>query len=76
VFGILVVLNSVVALPKEFTTFASDVSRFFLVTAIAAIGMKTRIKELLSLGWRPVALIVGETLLLALFVIGVLKWLR
>jgi uncharacterized membrane protein YadS len=47
-----------------------------LVTAIAAIGMKTRIKELLSLGWRPVALIVGETLLLAIFVIGVLKWLR
>jgi uncharacterized integral membrane protein (TIGR00698 family) len=75
-FGILVVINSLVALPKEFTTFANDFSRFFLVTAIAAIGMKTRIKELLSLGWRPVALIVGETLLLAIFVIGVLMWLR
>jgi uncharacterized integral membrane protein (TIGR00698 family) len=76
VFGALVLINSMIALPKPVTAFASDVSRFFLVVAIAAIGMKTQLKELLSLGWRPVVLIVGETLLLAIFIIGVLKWLR
>jgi uncharacterized membrane protein YadS len=39
-----------------------------LVTAIAAIGMKTQLKQLTVLGWRPVLLIVSETLFLAIFV--------
>ena len=68
-FGLLVLLNSFVALPPALTRAAGEVSRFFLVMAIAAIGMKTQLKELAVLGWRPVALIVAETLFLALLVV-------
>jgi uncharacterized integral membrane protein (TIGR00698 family) len=74
-FGLLVVLNSLVPIPKEITSFANETSRFFLVTAIAAIGMKTQLKELVMLGWRPVILIVSETLFLAAVVIIAMKWL-
>jgi uncharacterized membrane protein YadS len=38
------------------------------VLAIAALGMKTSFRQLARMGWRPVALIVAETLWLALFV--------
>ncbi len=75
VFGLLVAINSVVTLPKEFLTIASETSRFLLVTAIAAIGMKTQLKELVMLGWQPVVLIVAETAFLAAVVIVAMKWL-
>lgn len=75
VFGLLVALNSVVTLPKEFLSVASQTSRFLLVAAIAAIGMKTQLKELVMLGWQPVVLIVAETTFLAVVVIVAMKWL-
>ncbi len=41
-----------------------------LVTAIAALGMKTSFKELAVVGWRPVALVVAETAWIAALVLG------
>lgn len=74
-FGVLVVVNSVLPLPKALLTFTNEASRFVLVTAIAAIGMKTQLRDLAALGWRPVALIVAETCFLALLVIAAMKWI-
>lgn len=75
-FGLLVLFNSLVVIPKGISGFFSEVSRFLLVTAIAAIGMKTQLKELTVLGWRPVILIVAETLFLAILIVLVLQWVR
>ena len=75
VFGALVVLTSLVALPKQFLNFAGELSRFALVVAIAAIGMRTSLKALTVLGLRPVLLMVAETLFLAGIVIGMMKLL-
>jgi uncharacterized membrane protein YadS len=75
-FGVLVLVNSLVAIPKGISGFFIEVSRFLLVTAIAAIGMKTQLKELTVLGWRPVILIVSETLFLAILIVLVLQWVR
>ena len=50
----------------------SDISRWCLITAIAALGMKTSFKALALVGWRPVLLVVAETLLMAGFVLGYL----
>ena len=36
----------------------------FLVAAIAALGMRTSLDRLVTTGWRPVLLIVLETLFL------------
>ncbi len=60
-FAALVALNSFGLLAKPVTDAANDLSRWCLVTAIAALGMKTTFKALIDVGWRPVALMVGET---------------
>ena len=41
---------------------ANEASRWCLVAAIAALGMKTSFKALFAVGWRPVGLMVAETL--------------
>ncbi len=74
-FALLVALNSVVALPKPILTLGDDGSRWFLVAAIAAIGMKTRLKDLISVGFKPVALMVGETVFLAVLALVLMRWL-
>jgi len=38
--------------------------------------MKTRLKELADVGLKPIALMLGETLFLAAFVLGLLPWAR
>ena len=60
-FALLVGLNSTGLLPAALASFGADLSRWCLVTAIAALGMKTAFRELAAVGWRPVALIVAET---------------
>jgi uncharacterized membrane protein YadS len=51
----------------------NDVSYWCLVAAIAAIGMKTHLKELSSVGARPILLMLGETVFLALLVLLLLR---
>ncbi len=72
-FGALVALNSIVALPKTITMAGNEASRWCLVTAITAIGMKTRIGEIVRLGLKPVILMFAETALLAAIVLVLLK---
>ena len=69
-FVLLVVVNSVWPLPALVVSTGHFVSRVFLVGAMAAIGMKTHLKDIVSVGWKPVALMVFETVFLAgLFVV-------
>jgi uncharacterized membrane protein YadS len=48
------------------------VSRWCLVTAIAALGIKTSFKAVFAVGWRPVGLMVAETAWIAAIVLGFL----
>jgi uncharacterized integral membrane protein (TIGR00698 family) len=73
-FALLVGLASTGWLPPAVTAFGNDVSRWCLVAAIAAIGMKTQLKELAAVGWKPVVLMVGETVFLLLLVLALLRW--
>lgn len=71
VFAGLVVVNSAGWLTTGVVETVSDISRWCLVTAIAALGMKTSLGSLLSVGVRPITLIVGETLfIMALILVG------
>jgi uncharacterized integral membrane protein (TIGR00698 family) len=72
-FALLVLLNSLVTLPKAVTDTGNDLSRWLLVTSITAIGMKTRLGEILKVGLRPVILMFIETSLLAAVVLALLK---
>ncbi|WP_298926480.1 putative sulfate exporter family transporter [uncultured Ramlibacter sp.] len=74
-FALLVGVNSTGWLPVSLASTGTDVSRWCLVVAIAAIGMKTHLKELVTVGIKPVVLMVGETVFLALLALLLLRWL-
>jgi len=74
VFAAFVVVTSMGWIPDDVIDAGSVISRWCLVTAIAAIGMKTSLKSLVDMGIKPVMLIVAETLFLASVVLVVLTW--
>ncbi|MFC7518131.1 YeiH family protein [Herbaspirillum sp. GCM10030257] len=65
----LMACNSAGFIPPEVAAGINRVSRACLVTAIAALGVKTSFQSLASLGWRPIAMLVAETVWLAVFVL-------
>ena len=74
VFVALVVLNSTGIIPEAALAVLKSISRWCLVTAIAALGMKTSLKAMAAVGWRSIALIVAETVFLAVLVLVVVVW--
>ena len=73
-FAALVLINSTGFVPAPIQSAAGEISRWFLVTAIAAIGMKTQLKDVMTVGLKPIAMMVGETLFLMLAVIAMLAF--
>jgi uncharacterized integral membrane protein (TIGR00698 family) len=71
----LVVVNSLGWVPRPVATFGASMSSWCLVASIAAIGVKTQLKELATVGLKPVALMIAETLLLASLVLGLMRLL-
>lgn len=65
VFISLVAIGSFVPWPQAVADGAAVASRICLLTAVAALGLLTRTGSLLRLGWRPVALMVALTLVIA-----------
>ena len=65
VFLALVAANSLLPVPAFVQEAGGTASRWCLVTAIAALGIKTRFKDMLDVGWKPVVLMVVETLVIA-----------
>lgn len=76
VFAALVALNSLVAVPETVIKGATLVSSWCLVTAISALGIKTSLGDLVKVGWRPVGLLVAETLWIGALVLVVILSLR
>jgi uncharacterized integral membrane protein (TIGR00698 family) len=64
-FAALVIINSIISLPEVIRDGGGEASRFFLVAAIAALGVKTRLGDILAVGWRPAVLMVFETIFVA-----------
>jgi uncharacterized integral membrane protein (TIGR00698 family) len=64
-FALLVIVNSLLPIPAAVQAAGNSVSRFFLVCAIAALGMKTRFADIAAVGWRPVILMTVETAFIA-----------
>jgi uncharacterized integral membrane protein (TIGR00698 family) len=73
-FVLLAAVNSTGWIAPAAQQFGSELSRWCLVTAISAIGMKTQLRELVTVGIKPIALMLGETVFLALLVLALLRW--
>jgi uncharacterized integral membrane protein (TIGR00698 family) len=75
-FAVLVAINSTGWLPAAVVQAGQGASQWCLVMAMAGIGMKTHLKDILTVGWKPVALMVLETLFLAVLFYGMLVWIH
>jgi uncharacterized integral membrane protein (TIGR00698 family) len=78
VFAALAAANSLGWLPTAAVTLGSELSRWCLVVSIAALGVKTSLEKLAELGWRPIALLSGEAVFVAgymLLVVALMRWL-
>jgi uncharacterized integral membrane protein (TIGR00698 family) len=73
-FALLVAVNSSGWLPPALVESGSSLSRGCLVAAIAAIGMKTQLREFVNVGLKPILLMVGETIFLAALVLALVRW--
>jgi uncharacterized integral membrane protein (TIGR00698 family) len=71
-FALLVGVNSIGWVPQPVSALSGELSRWCLVTAIAAIGMSTSLKQLAVVGMRPVVLMVLQTVVLAAMVVGMM----
>lgn len=71
-FFILMVLNSFHMLPQSVLNVLEYASKWCLIMAITAVGMKTSLKTLFSLGWRPFLLVFLNTLFITLLYFAVI----
>ncbi|MGS7254168.1 YeiH family protein [Pseudomonas anuradhapurensis] len=73
-FLLLACVNSTGWVPVAVQGGINDLSRGCLVVAISALGMKTQLKALASVGFKPIALMVGESVFLVLLVLVLMHW--
>ena len=67
VFAALVIVISLHWVPPPLVTAMQDTARWCLVVAIAGLGVKTSIQQLAQVGWRPIAVLLANTVFLAVF---------
>ena len=73
-FLILACINSTGWVPTIVQGGVNEMSRWALIIAISALGMKTRIKELASVGIKPILFMVSETIFLVVLVVLLMRW--
>lgn len=74
-FLVLAALNSVSVIQAVLADWAGVLSRWALLIAIAAVGIKTSLKRMLDVGDVAIGLIVAETIFLGVFVVAGLHFL-
>lgn len=71
-FAVLVAANSLALVPPVVSVPLQELSRSLLVLAVSAIGMSTSVQDILKVGFQPVFVAVGSTvMLLALAIAGI-----
>ncbi|MEQ8357093.1 MAG: YeiH family protein [Kiloniellaceae bacterium] len=63
-------LNSAGVLPEVVVDRLGELSRWALLVAIAAVGMKTSLRRILDVGGQAIALIIAETVFIAGFILA------
>jgi len=75
-FVVLVIVNSLGWVPTDAQTIMAPVSSWCLLTAVAALGVKTSLKALADVGPAPIGVMLIQTVFLAVFVIGGIALIR
>lgn len=66
--------NTVGVMPPPVVELLSTAASVLLLLAITALGIRTSLKEVLSIGFKPIILLCTETAVLAALVLGFLLW--
>ncbi|XPF94658.1 YeiH family protein [Colwellia sp. RE-S-Sl-9] len=69
-FIILMLINSFITIPEIILEPATNFSRFALVVSITAIGMKSNFAKLKCVGFKPIVLMMVETIWIATFILA------
>jgi uncharacterized membrane protein YadS len=69
-FVALAALNGFHLVATQLSSILIEASKWLLVIAVAALGMKTSLREMLAVGATALGLIAAETLFLAFLVLG------
>ncbi|MEL6482058.1 MAG: YeiH family protein [Pseudomonadota bacterium] len=69
-FLVFAALNSAGVVPPMVVDVLSDLSRWALLIAIAAVGMKTSLRRILDVGGQAIILIVAETVFIAALILA------
>ncbi len=72
-FLALMTINSAGWAPAPAMAVLSEASRWCLLIAVAALGVKTSLKDIFAIGLRPVGALFAQTLLLAAFLLAGLR---
>lgn len=75
-FLILAAVNSFHLIPSFVVDTANATSKWGLLTAIAAVGMKTSMKDIREIGETAIILVCAETIFIGVFVLAGLYFLR
>jgi uncharacterized integral membrane protein (TIGR00698 family) len=75
-FVVLVIVNSMGWVAADVHEILTPVSSWCLLTAVAALGVKTSLKALVDVGPAPVGVMLIQTVFLAVFVIGCITLIR
>lgn len=68
-FLALATINSLGLVPAWVSDLLGDLSRWALLIAIAAVGMKTALRSMLDVGGQAIVLIIAESVFLAVFIL-------
>ncbi|WP_280156387.1 putative sulfate exporter family transporter [Piscinibacter sp. XHJ-5] len=71
-FALLVAINSTGLIPAGLQQALQTLSTWLLVIAMSAIGMKTNLKDVATVGFKPILLMLSETVFLAILVVAFL----
>jgi uncharacterized integral membrane protein (TIGR00698 family) len=69
-FVVLAALNGFSLVAQPVASVLTEASKWLLVISVAALGMKTSLREMMAVGTTAIALIAAETLFLAVLVLG------
>jgi uncharacterized integral membrane protein (TIGR00698 family) len=72
-FIVLAAINSTGWVPVGVQAVGNGLSGWCLIIAISALGMKTQLRELATVGIKPIVLMLGETVFMALLVLAMMQ---
>ena len=73
-FIIMVIINSLNLIPLNLQFYLNEISSWFLLIAISAVGTKTRLQSLRIIGFIPILSMITVTLFLLMFILVFLKY--